>query len=142
MTEPKALHEYRRPIEQTERDLAAKMLAEGASLKALAKALECGDGRAKRIASELAVVNAAKELRMTSMVPEMLDKLLAATMILVETNTALEVRMTAFEREMRTMNKKVYRGKVTTNQLRERNKSLRDEVKALRDLMRRRGLVT
>jgi phosphoribosyl-ATP pyrophosphohydrolase len=136
----KALAARRREISSEERDQVTRLMAEGRSLTAISKEIGCGWARVKRIAESLEVIDAATRLRMTTMVPEMLDQLTGTMTRLAETALHIESRMTALEREMRAMNKAIFLEKIKKRDLIERNRTLREEIKGMRDLMRRRGV--
>ena len=67
---------------------------------------------------------------MTSMVPEMLDRLLIGMDKLMATALNVESRQTALECEMRVMSRAIYLGKLRTNNLRERNRTPQGEMPA------------
>lgn len=142
MTEKKAFHEYRkRPPTEDELNLATKMLADGKTVHELAKALRCGDQRAKRIMDMLEVQRNAIHLRETVMVPNALNDLYGGIHKLVDGMIDLSARLDKLESICQRMNKALGYSKLRNRKQREAISNLKAERKLLIDGYRKRGLI-
>lgn len=137
----KPLHEYRKR-EPTEEELAlvTKMLADGESLRAMTRALGCGEGRVRRIRDMLQVQENAIKLRETEIIPRALADLANAVLQLEDHTKAMLEHLNKQDQHFRKLYKAVERRKLENAGLRQRLKNNREERALLVRRLRSRGI--
>jgi hypothetical protein len=137
----KQLHEYRQR-NPTEEELAivSQLVAEGASVNAVAKATNSGSNRAARLMNLAEVQIRAIKLRETEVFPQLLKSLVDGLMVQKELLVDLSKQVNRLETSQRLVAKQLRVAKMRERTHREQIRDLKGDAKALRDAMRKRGL--
>lgn len=136
-----ALHEYPRDFTEEQTSKAISMVAAGTSAAAVARELNVTAPRARTLIKRLEVMNAATKLRETKLIPDALQGLQAMTATMQTLMLDMSKRLIALEVAHGRVTKILVQKRWKAERDKETIKSLRDEAKELRDLIRKRGIV-